>query len=108
MIKVQVPAEVIAERAVAKAKEERDEALDSMVHDFGDGRVIQVRPQDAENIDTAISLMTRHSLPTHPWFMQDNKFYHVTVAELQTARESGEDQAAAIWTSFSSMLGGTA
>lgn len=82
------------------AKQKRDEALEQLVHDFGDGRVMQVRKSDEQNIRNAIEIMQRHQLSTYSWFMADNTMHDVTLAELQTALESGQDQAAIVWQEF--------
>lgn len=86
------------------AKGIRDEALRTLTHDFGDGRVIQVRPADFANdelnIRNAIERMQRLGLTQQPWVMVDNTSHMVTVAELETAIASGQDQGAAIWQTY--------
>ena len=82
-------------------KEIRDDALRNLTHDFGDGRVIQVRPADFANdelnIRNAIERMNRIGLTQQLWVMVDNTSHMVTVAELETAINSGQDQGAVIW-----------
>lgn len=85
---------------------ERDEALAAMVHDFGDGRVIQCRPQDERNLRNAIERLQRLGEPSQLWRMADNSHHPVTVAELQAALAAGQDQGAAIWGRYFSDLGG--
>lgn len=90
----------VAEIDLEAAKVVRDEALEALVHDFGDGRVIQVRPKDESNIRNAIEIMTANSLPSISWQMQDDVKYPVTVAELQVALQAGQTQALVIWGNF--------
>ena len=76
--------------------------LRSLVHDFGDGRVIQVRPpetgsMDESNIRNAIERLTRTAEADEMWYMADNNFHRVTAAELQEALNSGQDQAKQAW-----------
>lgn len=83
--------------------------LANMVHDFGDGRVIQVRPPetgkaDESNIRNAIERMGRTGVPVESWYMADNTFHDITAAELQTALESGQDQTATAWTALREAL----
>lgn len=84
--------------------EVRDAALRSLLYDFGDGRVIQVRPQpfsaDEANIRNAIERMGRLGIESQDWYMADNKPYPVTAAELQAALEGAQDLAAQIWADF--------
>lgn len=77
-------------------------ALDDLVHDFGDGRVIQVRPQesgalDEPNIRNAIEQMTRNLVTSREWKMADDTIGVLTLADLQSALNSGQDQATALW-----------
>jgi hypothetical protein len=92
------------------AGDARDSALKSLVHDFGDGRIIQCRPpkfaQDESNMRNAIERMSRLSIPTQEWYMNDNTKAEVTAADLQTAIDSGQDQAAVIWADFFTSIGG--
>lgn len=85
-------------------KEIRDDALRNLTHDFGDGRVIQVRPADFANdelnIRNAIERMTRLGLTQQPWLMADNTAHMVTIPELEEATASGQDQGAAIWQTY--------
>lgn len=92
--------ETIRLEQVEKDKTTRDDALNALTHDFLDGRVMQVRPKDESNIRNAIEIMTANSMPTIGWVMLDDKKYDVTVAELQTALESGQAQALTIWNNF--------
>lgn len=84
----------------------RDGDLQSIVLDLdGDGvRVIQCRPakfaQDESNMRNAIEKMEREITPERLWFMNDNTAHMVTVADLQIAIISGQDQAADIWDQF--------
>jgi len=82
----------------------RDTALKGMVHDYEDGRVIQVRPpkfaEDESNIRNAIEMMVRLGVELTDWYMADNLPYPVTVEDLRKALDSAQDQGAAIWADF--------
>jgi len=85
----------------------RDAALAALVHDLGDGRVIQCRPHpfsDESNMRNAIEQMTRLGQETRLWFAADNIGVMVTSAELQATIESGQDQSAEIWNKFFSTI----
>lgn len=74
-------------------------ALDSLTYDFGDGRVIQTRPRDEQNMKISIEKGV-----SRDWVMVDNVPHTVTVAELQTAYDHGKVEAIALWDSFTSEL----
>lgn len=82
----------------------RNDALRNLTHDFGDGRVIQVRPvgyaADETNIRNAIERMQRLNITEQPWRMADNATHLVSVADLEAAIVSGQDQGAAIWLAY--------
>ena len=84
------------------SKHKRDRLLSEMTYDFGDGRVIQTRPQDEQNIRNAIDIMQTYNYPVYPggWVMLDNVKYEVTVEELQTALKEGQKQAMKIWDGY--------
>lgn len=91
------------------AEEIRDAAFMNLTHDLGEGRIIQIRPPatgkaDESNIRNAIERMERLGITEQPWFMIDNIPRNVTVADLQEALESGQDQSAAIWATFFASL----
>mgnify|MGYP003651975361 CR=1 FL=1 len=70
----------------------RDNALAAIdSYDFKDGRVIQIRLKDRDNLIGGIAKIT----PV--WKMLDNKVYSVTPADLQAALDNQEAQIAAIW-----------
>lgn len=71
---------------------ERDLALNSMVHDFGDGRIIQTRPSDISNVKEAINIGSDRK-----WIMSDNTISLVTIAELQAAYATAVTKGEAIW-----------
>jgi len=79
-----VPQDVLKERQRIDLKRQRDDALNAIVHDFGDGRVIQVRPQDVANLQLAISLNVNQE-----WVMADNTVALLTPAEMQAALDGG-------------------
>ena len=82
------------------SKAVREIALNSMEYDFGDGRVIQTRPQDEINVRTAIEVMTANGIVSRDWVMKDNIKHPVTVAELETAMAAGQLAAVMIWDSY--------
>tara|TARA_R110002153_G_scaffold274037_1_gene446773 strand:- start:10101 stop:10562 length:462 start_codon:yes stop_codon:yes gene_type:complete len=85
-----VAASIVAEAALVVAKEARDSGLDLLVHDFGDGRKMQVRPKDEQYVKGAIDLMEMAGVTSMDgWVMEDNKKYTVTVDELKAARLTG-------------------
>jgi hypothetical protein len=87
---VEVAASIVAAAALVVAKEARDSGLDLLVHDFGDGRVLQVRPKDEQYIKGAIDLMELSGKTSmDEWVMEDNKKYTVTVDELKAGRLAG-------------------
>ena len=86
----EVAASIVAKAALVVAKEARDSGLDLLVHDFGDGRVMQVRLKDEQFIKGAIELMEMAGVTSMDgWVMEDNKKYTVTVDELKAARLTG-------------------
>lgn len=74
-----------AKRIALKNKREAD--LQAITHDFKDGRIVQVRPQDVGNFQLAIA-----KNKTTEWIMEDNSIAELTVQELQTAFDSGVAQ----------------
>lgn len=94
------PDVVIPEPPELTAKEKRDISLLSMVHDFGDGRVMQVRPIDQGNLVGEIARMTRNNDEPQSWRMADNTWRDVTVEDLQEALASGQDQGRVIWDQY--------
>jgi hypothetical protein len=82
---------------VVIAKSIRDEALLNMKCDLGDGRIIQTRPQDEQNIRNAIEIMQSYNYESCKWVMLDNKKYDTTVEELKKALSEGQKQAMKIW-----------
>jgi hypothetical protein len=70
----------------------RDNALAAIEsYDFKDGRVIQIRLKDRDNLIGGIKKAT----PV--WKMLDNKVYSVTPEDLQVALDYLEAQFAAVW-----------
>lgn len=75
-----------------KLQAERDEALQGITYDLGGGRIMQVRPQDIGNLQTAIA-----NGRDRRWKMADNTIHMVTVAEFQAAYAYGISTGEAIW-----------
>jgi len=69
----------------------RDNALMSVVYDFGDGRIMQARLTDKANIEFGIALGLTE------WKMADNKRWSVTTAELETVLAHGISEGVRIW-----------
>ena len=82
------------------AKKQRDISLGNMTHDFGDGRVMQVRPSDEANIIRAIEIISSEGLESVDWVMADNTKHAVTADELREALRSGRLQGLAIWNEY--------
>lgn len=83
-----------------EAKKKRDQDLDALVHDFGDGRVMQVRQRDESNIRNAIEVMEAQGIPFIGWVMVDNVKHPVTLGELKTALSAGQLAAMQIWDTY--------
>jgi hypothetical protein len=105
--KAAIEAEMIkleAENAILEniqaAKKIRDDALNALVYDFGDGRIMQTRPKDESNIRNAIEIMTANSIPSIGWSMVDDVKQDVTVTDLQTALQAGQLAALVIWENY--------
>lgn len=73
----------------------RDRALKAITHDFGDGRIVQVRPEDVGNFQIAIA----SNVPIE-WVMENNTVEDLTVAELQAALASGISQGKSIYDDY--------
>lgn len=100
---------IIEKNQLNDPRQVRDETLAALVHDFGDGRVIQCRPHpfsDESNMRNAIEQMGRLNQTERLWFGADNTAVTVTAADLQTAIESGQDQSAVVWTDFFTSISG--
>ena len=78
----------------------RDKSLASLVYDFGDGRIIQTRPKDEQNIRNAIEIMNKNNMPAISWVMANDVKHPITAAELQTALSHGQMAAMAIWDDY--------
>ena len=87
------------EAARQAAKRNRDTALAGMVHTFADGRVVQVRPNDLPNFQTAIAIGSDQN-----WVMADNTTRMTTTAEMQDAVNAAVVQAQAIWSRYADDL----
>ena len=86
----EVAASIVAKAALVVAKGVRDSRLDLLVHDFGDGRVMQVRLKDEQFINGGIGLMELAGKTSMDgWVMEDNKKYTVSVDELKAGRLTG-------------------
>jgi len=74
-------------------------ALQGMTHTFEDGAVVQVRPQDMGNFQTAIA-----AGQPQDWVLQDNSVRNTTVEELQAAVNAGVAQGKAIWDEYANKV----
>ena len=73
---------------------QRDEALASITATVN-GKTVQVRPQDAQNFQVAISLGE-----SQDWILADNTVGTLTVQDMQDALTSGIAQARDIWAAY--------
>jgi hypothetical protein len=91
--------EYLREARRCELQRERDARLMAMVYTFEDGTVIQVRPQDMINFQTAIA-----SGIDRTWIMEDNSVRMTTVAELETAMNDGIRQSQQIWNDYTDQI----
>lgn len=77
----------------------RDASLQAMTHTFADGSIVQVRPQDMSNFQTAIAIGQDRD-----WIMSDNSVRLTTVSELQEALNSGIAQGQVVWAEYAAAL----
>lgn len=87
--------EMQKEKDRVQLKLNRENALKNIIHDFGDGRIVQVRPEDVANFQIAINLGLNQE-----WVMSDNTISSLTPAELQQALDSGISQGKQIWQTY--------
>ena len=92
--------EVIEYVPTVHPKQLRDAALNALTHDFGDGRVIQCRPQDEPNFERAYRLFALTGAPAIDWVMADDVKHPVTEAELRQAHDAGTMSGALIWDEY--------
>lgn len=80
-------------------KQQRDNALANMLHDFGDGRIVQVRKDDLTEFQTEIA-----NGETRNWIAADNTIVSLTVSEMTEALNSGISQGRAIYDEYMAAL----
>lgn len=85
---------------LAALKSNLEKTLSMLTHDFGDGRIIQVRPEDEPNFVRAYRLLAITETTEIKWKMADNLFYIVTGDELREAQDSGIMQGAGLWAQY--------
>lgn len=95
----ELPDAYVIEMQRRKYQRERDAALQGMTHTFDDGAVVQVRPQDMGNFQTAIA-----AGEDKLWIMEDNTVRLTTVEELQAAMASGITQGKVIWNNYAEKI----
>jgi len=95
----ELPDDYLREMQRRAYQRERDAALQAMTHAFDDGAVVQVRPQDMGNFQTAIA-----AGEPQEWIMEDNSIRLTTVEELQAAMASGVTQGKAIWNDYAEKI----
>lgn len=93
-------ADIDANEASIQSRITRDNALEALFHDFGDGRIMQTRYIDESNIRNAIELMTDESISSIDWVMIDNIKYPVSISDLQAAFYSTKIKAKQIWDDY--------
>ena len=79
-------------------KQQRDDALQSITSVVS-GLRVQVRPQDAQNFQVAISLGQPQD-----WILADNTVGTLTIQDMQDALADGIAQAQAIWAAYTSAM----
>jgi len=82
-----------------RLQKKRAVSLLAMTHDFGDGRVIQVRPDDIPNINIAITQNY-----SGDWVMADDKVYEGSSDDLEDALAAGILKGEAIWQEYMDKL----
>lgn len=91
--------EYLHEMRRCELQRQRDIELQAMTYQFDDGTLVQVRPQDLSNFQTAIAMGQDRT-----WIMADNTVRMTTVAELQAAMESGIATAQVIWDGYAAQM----
>ena len=81
---------------------ERDNRLDNLTFTTPTGQCIQCRLRDEQFMRNAIERMQRLGLTEQTWRLSDNTMGVVTIADLQSALDSGQDQGADVWQWFMS------
>lgn len=81
------------------AKRTRDQALQAITHEWPDGSIVQVRPQDLANFQVAIQRGE-----SQRWVLTDNTTRLTTATELESALADGIAQAEVIWSSYADAL----
>jgi hypothetical protein len=80
-------------------KNQRDKSLSEIVHNFGDGRIVQVRPGDISTFQLAIQQGVGED-----WVMQDNTVKFLSLLDLQTALDDGIAKGKLIWKEYTDSL----
>lgn len=76
-------------------QEQRDQALQQMQHEVEGVGVVQTRPQDIINLQTAISLGQ-----TREWVLADNSVGTLTTEQMQECLQAGMTQGQLIWDDY--------
>lgn len=87
------------EESLSQLQQVRDQSLQSMTHELANEAVVQVRPQDIINFQTAIQLGSDSE-----WVLADNTIRTLTVAEMQECLQAGMQQGKAIWDNYIASL----
>lgn len=80
------------------ARETLEDALNKLTYDFGDGRVIQTRPKDQQNLQGKITVIEAGGSAS--FIMADDTVHDVTILELQTAIAAGMVAANILWDDY--------
>ena len=91
----EVEAQAEKEKLRQQLQVARDTALQAITHDFLDGRIVQVRPQDLANFQLAIA-----NGVSREWVMADNTVAVLTTSEMQAAMQSGIAQGEVVWDDY--------
>ena len=95
---IKTPEDLALQKQEAKRRQlqsDRDASLQAITHDFLDGRIVQVRPQDLDNFKLAIA-----NGVAREWVMADNTVAALTVEEMQAAMQSGIAQGEDVWDNY--------
>ena len=87
---------------VSIAKQNLLTELENMTYDLGDGRIIQTRPKDQQNMLAKIEVIKAGG--SDKFIMQDNTVHSVTIEELQAAISSGISKGSRLYDEYMGVL----
>lgn len=92
-------AQQVKDATVVQLKQIRERDLLAIEYDFGDGRIVQSRPDDLAIFQLAIALGV-----SKDWILKDDTVAVLTTADMQTAVDSGITQGVVIWQTYADQL----